>query len=268
MSHGEYPSEEVILAEPVETTGPFRPRPWGFWATLGLSLTVIGAQFAIGVAIGAIVVIQFMMAQSMKTPLPGADDLEELAASGLLMAVAEWCSASICLALVFLFVKLRKQLSIRDYLCLNRVSAKCLLTWTAILLIFLAAMEGTTWLLGYDVASNVMVKAYRTAVIVPLFWAAIVIAAPVFEEIFFRGFMFQGIQQSRLGNVGAVFITSLVWSMLHVQYDIYQVLMIFAGGILLGIARARSNSTYLTIALHSLWSVIAMLEMELYLRQC
>lgn len=77
--------------------------------------------------------------------------------------------------------------------------------------------------------------------------------------------MFRGIQRSRLGNVGAILITSVVWSAIHLQYNAYEVTVVFLGGILLGLARATSNSIYLTIGLHSLMNVIATIELWVYL---
>jgi membrane protease YdiL (CAAX protease family) len=41
--------------------------------------------------------------------------------------------------------------------------------------------------------------------------------------------------------------------------------VIFLGGILLGVARATSNSVYLTIGLHSLMNVVATVELWVYL---
>jgi uncharacterized protein len=262
MSQGELPGENVIVAEVVEPTSPSQPRPWGLWATLGLSLAVLVVFFAMQTA----VVIGFVVVHLFRTPLHGAKDFHELAESGLLLSVSEWGAAPIALAFVVLLAKLRNQLSVRDYLSLHWVPVKRLLVWSAIVLVYVGLAEGTIWLLEID-TSDVMIKAYRTAEIVPLLWVALVIAAPLFEELFFRGFMFRGIQQSRLGSTGAILITSLIWSAIHFQYDIYQVAVIFGGGILLGIARARSNSTCLTIALHALWNTIAILEIQLYLWQ-
>lgn len=116
-------------------------------------------------------------------------------------------------------------------------------------------MESDNWR-NYFFPLQVVVMDYSCAV-----------AAPVFEELFFRGFFFRGIQQSRLGNVGAVLITSFFWSIIHVQYDLPLIIWIFLLGILLGIARARSNSTYLTIALHALLNLIATIQIEVFLWQ-
>jgi uncharacterized protein len=260
MDQDSPPAENVILAEVLEPAEPIQPQPWGFWATLALCLAVMTAF----VAVQSVVVVGFIVAESIGNPCAGADEIRAIGNNGLCLSVSTWLSAPLCLALVALLVSVRRQWSIRDYLALNRVSAKCLMQWTVLLLAFVGVTDGLTWLVGRDIVPRIMVEAYRTAGSVALLWATLVVAAPVFEEAFFRGFMFRGIQQSRLGSPGAVIITALAWSMIHVQYDAYQLSVIFAVGVLLGIARVRSNSTVLTIVLHSLGNAIAAIELELY----
>jgi hypothetical protein len=41
MSHGNLPDENVILAEVIVLAEEVQPAPWGFWATVGLSLIVM-----------------------------------------------------------------------------------------------------------------------------------------------------------------------------------------------------------------------------------
>ena len=261
MSQGELPVDNVILAEVVEPAEHVPPTPWGFWATLGLSLAVMIAFIAAQSA----VVIGFMAVQSIQNPTAGRHNVDEFAINGLCLSLSTWVSSPACLALIILFVKLRKRWSICDYLALNRIPMRCLIQWALVLLAFVVVTDGLTWFLGRDIVPAVMVEAYRTADSVLLLWATLCVAAPVFEEVFFRGFIFRGLQASRLGNPGAVLITALAWSMMHLQYDIYQLSVVLAGGILLGIVRVRSNSTSLTIALHSLMNVIATIELEVYL---
>ena len=85
----------------------------------------------------------------------------------------------------------------------------------------------------------------------------------MFEEIFFRGFLFQGIRYSRLGPIGAIGITSFFWAAIHLQYDIYGIATIFALGILFGIARLKTGSIHLLMVMHSLASLVATIEMVL-----
>jgi hypothetical protein len=110
-----------------------------------------------------------------------------------------------------------------------------------------------------------MVDAYKTASSLPVLLFAIVVVAPIFEEIFFRGFLFQGIRYSRLGSVGAIGITSLVWAVIHLQYDIYGMATVFATGILFGIARLKTDSIHLVMVMHSLAGLVATVETALYI---
>jgi uncharacterized protein len=77
------------------------------------------------------------------------------------------------------------------------------------------------------------------------------IAAPIFEEFVVRGFMFRGWSQSLVGPIGAIVLTSAPWAMLHTQYGWFGRVMIFGDGLALGYFRWRSNSTWLTVMIHS-----------------
>ena len=124
MSQSELPAEGVLLAELVEPVSPAQPKPWGFWATLGFSLAIIVAFVATETAVA----IVFMVVQAARTP-KAADQHNMEATNGLLLSVATWIAAPMCFAFVVLLVKLRNQLSIRDYLSLNRVSVGRFLAW-------------------------------------------------------------------------------------------------------------------------------------------
>ena len=80
-----------------------------------------------------------------------------------------------------------------------------------------------------------MFNVYQTATSKTLLWIALVVAAPVSEEIFFRGFLFYGIQNTRLGSKGAIILSSLIWAPLHMQYDSYNLAAIMVLGLLLGV---------------------------------
>jgi uncharacterized protein len=77
------------------------------------------------------------------------------------------------------------------------------------------------------------------------------IAAPIMEEFVVRGFMFRGWSQSFLGPKGAIVMTSAVWAMNHTQYDWFGRLEIFVMGLALGHFRWCSDSTWLTVMVHS-----------------
>jgi membrane protease YdiL (CAAX protease family) len=89
---------------------------------------------------------------------------------------------------------------------------------------------------------------------------AFCVAAPVSEELFARGFLYRGWSESFLGPVGAIVLSSMVWTMLHLQYDWYFLGEVFSIGLLLGYLRYRSNSTWLTIILHGLNNLAAVVQ--------
>jgi membrane protease YdiL (CAAX protease family) len=112
-----------------------------------------------------------------------------------------------------------------------------------------------------------MLAAYQSAGFAPLLWLALVVAAPLAEEVFFRGFLFQGVRHTRLGASGAVLFTSFAWALVHVQYDSYEISTVFVLGLILGVARLRTNSLYTTIAMHALVNLLATLEVAMYLQR-
>ncbi|MFX6031676.1 CPBP family intramembrane glutamic endopeptidase, partial [Acinetobacter baumannii] len=48
---------------------------------------------------------------------------------------------------------------------------------------------------------------------------AFCVAAPISEELLARGFLYRGWSESFLGVPGAILLSSLVWTIVHLQYD-------------------------------------------------
>src|SRR5262249_4612337 len=110
-----------------------------------------------------------------------------------------------------------------------------------------------THILGRESIPSFQLEAYRAAQMagfLPVMWFAFVAAAPIGEEVMFRGFMFRGWAASPLGGPGTVVLTSLLFATMHTQYDWFGVLQTFSMGALFGWLRWRTGSTILTIALH------------------
>ena len=109
--------------------------------------------------------------------------------------------------------------------------------------------------LGREVAPGFMGDVLKSAQADGALWLLVValcIAAPVSEEILSRGFLYRGWSESRIGVVGAIILSSLAWTSLHLQYDWFFFGEIFSIGLLFGYLRYRTNSTWLTIVLHGL----------------
>ncbi|MFH1723245.1 MAG: type II CAAX endopeptidase family protein [Elusimicrobiota bacterium] len=234
-----------------------RPAPWGLWATLALAAAVaaafLGAQ---GVVFGGYAAFRTLRD-------PGLDVLAlaaELQTDGTLLAAALCVSAPIGIALSALCGWSRGGWSAAGYLALVRIELPTLLRWLGCAVLFAAASDGLTLLLGRPVVPEFVAKAYATAAVAPLLWFAFVVAAPAFEEVFFRGFLFRGLEASRLGGRGAVAGTALAFGVMHLQYDLYGMATAVAIGVLLGVARLRTGSTLASFAMHAFMNLIATLE--------
>lgn len=235
--------------------------PWGFWATVGLG-ALIGLAF---VAAQVMVAIGFVAVETARSSATEVTDVAQgLATNGFLLAVATLVSAPLCIGLVVLFVVARRGPRVTAYLALNRLVRRALLQWLGITLLFAVLSDGLSYLLDRPIVPDFMITAYETAGPVALLWLALVVAAPLFEEVFFRGFLFEGFRQS-IGPMGAVVLTSLAWTVLHLQYGLYELATIFVLGIVFGIARLRSGSLYAPLAMHGVVNLIATVEVATYL---
>ena len=90
------------------------------------------------------------------------------------------------------------------------------------------------------------------------------IAVPVAEEFVVRGFMFRGWSESFLGPVGSIVLTSIMWALIHTQYDWFGRSWIFVLGVVLGYLRWRSNSTWLAVIVHSANNIFFYFAVGLY----
>jgi len=229
-----------------------QPRPWGFWATIGFSLGIIVAFLAVQIAVG--LVFGLVVAFSGRNELLAGTESNS---DGLYWALATCATTPTVVGFSLLFAWLRKGISIKEYLGIKPVTIGILLRWCLILLVFLVLMDQLTTLLKRPIVPDVMVKAYRTAGFPPLFWLAVVVGAPLAEEVFFRGFFFKGVLHSRLGSAGAILLTSLCWASVHLQYDLIDITTIFVLGLLFGLARLKCGSIYPSLMMHALMNLLA-----------
>ena len=80
---------------------------------------------------------------------------------------------------------------------------------------------------------------------------SVIIIAPIIEEFIFRGFLFSQLARTRLGGWGSVCLSSLLWTIIHFQYESLILVVLFVFGIFLGYIRMAYNSLALPIALHA-----------------
>jgi uncharacterized protein len=227
---------------------------WGAWPTIGLGTAIL----AIFLIAQTVVAIFFAVATLLGESNIGDEAISALSNDGLLISLAVIISALAGGGFILLFIHLRHGPSIVDYLGLKPLRGKAFLGLLAVFL----GLIGLTILLdsvaGSPQDAGFTTTAYETSRWPALLGVALVIFAPLFEEAFFRGFVFVGLQNSRLGGAGVVLITSLAWAALHIQYDLYGMVSILILGIVFGTVRLKTGSLWSTLFLHSLWNLTAL----------
>ena len=98
---------------------------------------------------------------------------------------------------------------------------------------------------------------YSKAVPVWMISIVFIIGAPIAEELLFRGYLYSQLKNTKLGINGTIFLTSLLWTVLHAQYDIDILFSLFFLGLVLGYVRYKYNSVYLAIAIHAIHNIQA-----------
>jgi membrane protease YdiL (CAAX protease family) len=214
---------------------PELPPPWGFWSTLCWALFACGLGGALS-----------FLSWAPPVNLPDVHEDPWLPLQLIIINVVQ-------IAVLAVAARLARW-PIGRYLGLVRPHGRDFLAGIAALALVIVALEVLTYVLHRESVTPFQTEAYRAARaagLLPLMWAAFVIAAPVGEEILFRGFVFRGWAASRLGVAGTILLTSLIFSGLHMaQYDWFGVFQTFCIGTLFGWLRWHSGSTTVTIVLH------------------
>lgn len=220
---------------------PFRQAsvfPWGGWATAGIGLAV----FFVFVGVQGLTVA-FVPER--------LDNGNSSMIDGDALALATCVSAVVCTGLLALLVATFKRPRMAFYFGWQPISWKTMTRWTGLGIATALFCDRITEMAGRPVVPEFMTQAYATADLIPLLWIALIVAAPLFEETFFRGFLLTGFAGSRIGAGGAILLTSLIWAVIHLQYQPFEMTIVFLIGVLLGLARVMTQSLYVPFVMHA-----------------
>ena len=233
-------SQAEMAAEPKGRAAGY----WKFWGTTLWGLASIGVLT--GVHFGATkiwldwsTILSADARHSLEPAVP-------FATIGLALAGA--------LALLALAVRLSR-ISFYEYLGLAAPQWRHVLLgvvgFIAISLVFALAET----VAGQSKTSKEVIDLYHTArsshQISALAFLAVLVA-PLLEELLFRGFLLPGWTASRLGPTGAIGLSSALWALGHMQYDVFGMAHVFCLGVLLGWLRLHSGSIFTPMILHTL----------------
>ncbi len=243
--------------DPRDGALPRHCEPWGFWTTTAYGLAAIAVWLAAQLSVALLVLASLGVGRD-------ASDFEvqTLASHALTIAVATILSMPAPIAVIALAARLRR-CNIGEYLALYRPRRADLIVGLLFIAVLLPLGDLSSWLTGRDLVPATVVDAYRSARAsgtLVMLTVALVVAAPLMEELLFRGFLFPGYARSSLGPWGAIALTSAGWAVMHVQYETFYLVQIFILGCVFGWLRWRSGSTLLTVILHAIVNALALAQ--------
>lgn len=232
--------------------------PWGFWATTAWGV----AAFAAWLAAQMISVAVLLTVWNVDSA--GLADIRQALDHGLAVALIVLAATPAFILVILLAIRLARA-SPAAYLAFVPPPRRDLVLGLVCLIVLLPLGDLTSWLSGRDIVHPFMVHSYTTAReggpwAVFALACAIVLAAPLTEEIAFRGFLYRGWSESPLGPAGAIVLTSALWAMMHLQYENFYLVQIFGLGLVFGWLRRRSGSTLLPLLLHVLVNFTALVQ--------
>jgi membrane protease YdiL (CAAX protease family) len=178
---------------------------------------------------------------------------------GAALAATTLAATPIGSLLLWRLAALRRGLPVRDYLGLRLPTTRQALVSLALLALFNLTYDQLTRFLHRPLIPDFMRTSYRSAHGLPWLYLAVIVAAPVFEELLFRGFLLPGLRPT-LGAGGAALLSSVAFALPHLQYDAFDVASVCVLGLLFAGVRLSTGSTLLTILLHLITNLVAMLQ--------
>jgi uncharacterized protein len=231
------------------------PGVWKFWGTTLWGLVAFGAMFA-----GQMVVVAwFVLRQDGPLDLVAAT---HVLGGGLTISLSVITGLPAVLAALWIATRI-SGVPFAEYLALRRPSWKKVVIGIGALTLLVLAWELLSRATGRESTPGFMMDVLRSARADGALWLLVIafcVAAPISEEFFARGFLYRGWSETFLRVGGAIFLSSLVWTSLHLQYDWFFFGEVFSIGLLLGYLRYRYQSTWLTVIVHGLNNLAAVVQ--------
>ncbi|MGF2614616.1 CPBP family intramembrane metalloprotease [Rossellomorea vietnamensis] len=116
----------------------------------------------------------------------------------------------------------------------------------AVIIVVLTSFVGNTW----ENSKTEAMQQNVTLLTVLLAFVSAAVISPLYEEIFYRGFIYRWLR-TRVGFKGAVLLSSLIFTIIHIPT--YNVMPVnFFSGIIFAVAYERTGSIWPPVLIHGL----------------
>lgn len=239
-----------------------------------------GLEFAMGVAVFAVVLMVFFLLQSgifihgvvqhspdlikdgfsfsvLSDPLV-EERMNELVFNGDLVAQEAFWSGLVCTLLILGIVHLWKREHMALFLGLRLPSVKQVGIWLGVFLLLGLVIEGIA---RFNPAfqTDFMKQVIGSTTNMTMLYLGVGVLAPVFEEFLLRGLLFGSVRHI-MDEHATVAITAGVFTLMHMQYDWTVMLLVLPMGVVLGYSRSRSGSLLLPIMLHMMNNIVTVVS--------
>jgi hypothetical protein len=231
------------------------PRVWKFWGTALWGLFIFAAMF-IGQVVPMLAIVfwkagKFDMAEAIN-----------VAGDGRTLALTVIGGLPAVLLAIWLPVHLSRT-PFKEYLALRWTSWQNVVIGIVAMIVVVEGWDLLSKATGHEVTAGFMGDIMKSVMSDGVLWLAVLafaVVAPLTEELLARGFLYRGWSESFLRVPGAIVLSSLVWTAMHVQYDLFFLGEVFSIGVVLGYIRYRSQSIWLTTLLHGLNNLAALVQ--------
>ena len=188
---------------------------------------------------------------------------------GTVVSISIMIGCVLLVAISALVIRVRGG-NLKQYLALRPFSLAVGMGMIGLLLIFMIGSQALTYVLDKSPLAFVD-PLYQSVSSVWLLIFAMVIVAPIYEELIFRGILWSAIAEQFTsppdteyrGAIVASLVTSLIFAVIHLQYGIYEISTIVVLALLFCYARIKSGSLILPMLLHiinngaAMWQYLA-----------
>ncbi len=182
---------------------------------------------------------------------PGDPELFATGHTGLFLSLHQLAAAPVGVLVIAGLLWLHPQ-PIRTFVGRLGFQPREAAVWGGALAAAWLAAQAASQILGQPLVWEWVLAVYATRGSTLLFWLAVVVAAPVFEELLFRGFLQRGLIAASVRPAWAIVLSTAAFTVLHIQYDALALALVFASSLILGAAYHRTGSIGLAVGLHAL----------------
>ena len=144
----------------------------------------------------------------------------------------------------------------RSYLALVRPSGRAVLAAVSASVTLVVLFDALRWASAGAIVPPAWIDIARTAPLA-LLVLAFALAAPCFEEAFFRGYLQTTLTSTRVGPWGAIAVPSILFTLAHGPEDALAFADVLASAVLLGVLRQRTGSIIPGVIAHALGNLQA-----------